>query len=116
MSERTSLGQFEQVVLTAVLALGDEAYGVTIHRHCEELMRPKGCQLGPVYVTLDRMEEKGLLSSWLSEPTAQRGGRKKRHYRLSPAGEEALGDAAAISRRLYEAVEKQWGDQRWSPA
>jgi DNA-binding PadR family transcriptional regulator len=116
MSKQSSLGQFEQVVLTAVLGLGDAAYGVTIHRRCEELMQPKGCQLGPVYVTLDRLEEKGLLQSLLSEPTAQRGGRKKRYYRLSPRGEEALGDAASISRRLYQAVEEQWGDQRWSQA
>lgn len=116
MAKQSSLGQFEQVVLTAVLGLGEEAYGVTIHRRAEELMRPKGCQLGPVYVTLDRLEEKGLLQSWMSEPTAQRGGRARRHYKLSPAGEEALGDAAAISRRLYEAVQDQWGDQRWSQA
>lgn len=108
MTERPSLGQFEQLVLTAILKLADGAYGVTIHRGVEELMAPRSCQLGAVYATLDRLEDKGLIESWLSEPTAQRGGRSRRHYRLSAAGAEALKDAAATSKRLYEAVE-QWG-------
>lgn len=116
MVRQSSLGQFEQVVLTAVAGLSEDAYGVTIHRRAEELIQPRGCQLGPVYVTLDRLEEKGLLQSWMSEPTAQRGGRARRHYRLSPAGEEALSDAAAISRRLYEAVQDRWGEHRWRQA
>jgi PadR family transcriptional regulator PadR len=111
-----SLGQFEQIVLTAALSLGDDAYGVTIHARVEELMRPRGCQLGAVYATLDRMEEKGLLVSRLSEPTAQRGGRKRRLYRLSPSGEEALGDAAVVARRVVSVVEEHWGAQKWSTA
>jgi PadR family transcriptional regulator PadR len=116
MIKPTSLGQFEQLVLTATLSLGDDAYGVTIHARVEELMRPRGCQLGAVYATLDRMEEKGLLVSRLSEPTTQRGGRKRRLYRLSPTGEEALGDAAAVARRVVSAVEEHWGAQKWSTA
>ncbi|MBO9670018.1 MAG: PadR family transcriptional regulator [Sphingobium sp.] len=116
MTDRPSLGQFEQLVLTAILKLADGAYGVTIHRGVEALMTPRSCQLGAVYATLDRLEDKGLIESWLSEPTAQRGGRARRHYRLSAEGAEALKDAAATSKRLYEAVEQQWGEMPWSPA
>jgi len=116
MDKPSPLGQFEQLVLTAILSLGDDAYGVTIHARAEELMRPRRCQLGAVYATLDRMEEKGLVVSRLSEPTAQRGGRKRRLYRLSPRGEEALGDSAAVARRVCEVVEEHWGEQQWKPA
>ncbi len=116
MTDRPSLGQFEQLVLTAILKLADDAYGVTIHRGAEELMAPRTCQLGAVYATLDRLEDKGLIESWLSEPTAQRGGRSRRHYRLSAEGADALREAAATSKRLYEAVEQRWGDKPWSLA
>jgi DNA-binding PadR family transcriptional regulator len=116
MSRPSPLGQFEQLVLAAILALGDDAYGVTIHARAEALMRPRGCQLGAVYATLDRMEEKGLIVSRLSDPTPQRGGRKRRLYRLSPRGEEALGDSAAIARRVVAVVEEHWGEQKWNLA
>ena len=59
MKKVDSLGQFEQLVLAAVLALGDDAYGVTIHAKIEELAHPKSVGLGAVYVTLDRLEDKG---------------------------------------------------------
>src|SRR5215831_8766911 len=82
MAAPDSLGQFEQLVLTAILSLRDDAYGVSIHSKVEELARPKSVALGAVYVTLDRLEDKGLVSSWLSDPTPERGGRAKRCYRL----------------------------------
>ena len=116
MTTKSSLGQFEQFVLTAILGLDDNAYGVTIHRAVEELMAPRRCQLGAVYATLDRMEDKGLLLSWLSEPTAERGGRTRRHYRLSGSGEQALREAATAARRICETVERQWGGMPWEPA
>ena len=83
-----SLGQFEQIILTAILSLRDEAYGVTIHEKAVQLAAPKRISLGAVYVTLDRLEDKGLISSWLSDPTPQRGGRSKRFYRLRPSANE----------------------------
>lgn len=116
MRSPPSLGQFEQLVLAAVLSLGDNAYGVTIHARVGDLMRPRGCQLGAVYSTLDRVEEKGFVVSRLSDPTAQRGGRKRRLYCLSPRGEEALGDAAAVARRLCAVVDAHWGAQTWDLA
>lgn len=115
MSEPISLGQFEQVVLTATLSLGETAYGVTIHARVEELSRPKRVAKGAVYATLDRMTDKGLLRSWLSDPRPERGGRSRRYYRLEPAGEQALREAAQAARRLCDAVEQSWGSGIWQP-
>jgi DNA-binding PadR family transcriptional regulator len=111
-----SLGQFEQLVLTAVLSLGENAYGVTIHSKVEQLIRPKRVLLGAVYVTLDRLEEKGLLSSRLTDPTPERGGRAKRCYRLESAGERALQESAITARRMWDVVSKAWSHRNWSEA
>ncbi len=100
MARTESCGQFEQLVLTAVLTLDDNAYGVTIHRKVEELSAPKSVTLGAIYVTLDRLEDKGFLSSWLTEPTAERGGRAKRCYKIESAGQTALKDAMQTARRM----------------
>lgn len=110
-----SLGQFEQVVLTAVLALGDNAYGVTIHAKVEELSRPKKVARGAVYATLDRMEDKKLIASWLSEPTPERGGRSRRHYRLEKSGQQALRESAKAARTLYETIAQSLGGLSWKP-
>jgi PadR family transcriptional regulator PadR len=111
MAKPDSLGQFEQLVLTAILALRDEAYGVTIHSKVEEMARPRPAALGAVYVTLDRLEDKGLVTSWLSEPTAERGGRAKRCYRLEALGERALEDSAVTAKRMWDAVAAVWGKE-----
>lgn len=116
MSEPTSLGQFEQVVLTAILSLGEDAYGVTIHARVEELSKPRRVVMGAVYATLDRMADKGLVRSRMSDPRPERGGRSRRYYRLQPAGEQALREAALTARRLYEAVERSWGSDVRKPA
>jgi DNA-binding PadR family transcriptional regulator len=115
-----SLGQFEQVVLTAILALEENAYGVTIHAKVEELSRPKKATRGAVYATLDRMEDKGLVASWLSDPTPERGGRSRRHYRLEKSGEKALREAAKTAQRLIQTIaqglgEKVLGGLAWKP-
>jgi len=104
-----SLGQFEQVVLTAVLALNDNAYGVTIHAKVEELSRPRKVTRGAVYATLDRMEDKGLIASWLSEPTRERGGRSRRHYRLEKWGQQALRESAKTAQRLFDVIAQNLG-------
>src|SRR5881296_3700294 len=90
MANADSLGQFEQLVLTAILSLREDAYGVTIHAKVGELAHPKAVSLGAVYVTLDRLEDKGMVSSWLSDPTPERGGRAKRCYRLDRPPSESL--------------------------
>jgi DNA-binding PadR family transcriptional regulator len=77
----------------------------------EELSAPKSVALGAVYATLDRLEDKGLVSSWLSDPTPERGGRSKRHYQLEPDGKRALRDSVQAARRICEAVAEIWGPE-----
>jgi DNA-binding PadR family transcriptional regulator len=110
MAKPDSLGQFEQLVLTAILMLREDAYGVTIHSKVEELAQPKKVSLGAIYVTLDRLEDKGLVASWLSDPTTARGGRAKRCYRLQALGERALHESAVTARRVWEGVAEAWGE------
>jgi PadR family transcriptional regulator PadR len=109
MGKADSLGQFEQLVLTAILTLREDAYGVTIHAKVEELSRPKAVSLGAVYVTLDRMEDKGYVASWLSDPTPERGGRAKRCYRLEAVGERALQESAVTAKRIWDTLSEIWG-------
>ncbi len=111
MSTPSSLGQFEQLVLTAILVLQDDAYGVTIHSKVQELAKPKSVSLGAIYVTLDRLEDKSLLSSWMSDPTPERGGRAKRCYKMKKAGERALQQSAATAKRMYDQVAHAWGKE-----
>lgn len=113
MVDSTSLGQFEQLVLTAILTLEENAYGVTIHARIEELAAPRKIKLGAVYATLDRLEDKRLIASWLSEPTKERGGRARRHYRLEKDGEAALRESAQTARRIYETIAARWGGLAW---
>ena len=111
MAHPVSIGQFEQLVMTAILSLGENAYGVTIHAQVEKLAQPKSVSLGAVYATLDRLEDKGLVSSWLSDPTPERGGRSKRHYQLEPDGKRALRESVLAARRICEAVAEIWGTE-----
>ncbi len=115
MKPAAPLGQFEQTVLTAVLILEDAAYGVTIHQKVTELAAPRAASLGAIYVTLDRLEDKGLVSSGLSDPAPARGGRAKRHYHLEAAGRRALQESTATAKRMCDAVAQVWGT-RWKPA
>src|SRR4030095_4073146 len=115
MARPESIGQFEHVVLAAVLALGEGAYGVTIHAKVEELISPRAVSLGAVYATLDRLEDKGLVASWLSDPTPERGGRSKRHYRLESSGERALRESVLTAKRICDTAAHAWGTRVWSP-
>lgn len=109
MTTPSTLGTFEQLVLSAILALGDDAYGVSIHAKVETLSQPKRPSIGAVYATLDRLEDKGLLSSRLSDPTPARGGRSKRFYRLEEAGKRALLEAVGTAQRLIDVVHQHLG-------
>jgi PadR family transcriptional regulator len=106
-----TLGQFEQLVLAAILSLREDAYGVTIHGKVADLAQPKKISVGAVYVTLDRLEDKGFLSSWLSDPTSERGGRAKRCYRVEAIGEQALQESAATAVRISEVITRVFGKQ-----
>jgi PadR family transcriptional regulator, regulatory protein PadR len=106
------IGQFEQLVLTAIMTLREDAYGVTIQAKVAELARPREVSLGAVYVTLDRMEDKGLVASWLTDPTPERGGRAKRCYRLEAVGERALQDSVVTAKRIWDELSEALG-KRW---
>jgi len=83
------LGDFEQLVLFGVLRLGDHAYGAAIRQEIHA-RSGRDVSINAVYTTLDRLESKGLLRSWVGEPTAERGGRRRKFYALRPAGMMAL--------------------------
>ena len=111
-----TVGQFEQYVLTAVLALREQAYGVTIHAKVAEFISPRDVSLGAVYATLDRLEDKGFVASWMSDPTPERGGRAKRHYKVEAAGERALRESAVAAKRVVDHLEQLWGGDAWHPS
>jgi DNA-binding PadR family transcriptional regulator len=87
-----ALGDFEQLVLLGVLRLGEAAYGAAIRQEIHA-RSGRDVSINAVYTTLDRLEGKGLLRSWIGEPTPQRGGRRRKFYALTPAGEAALRQA-----------------------
>jgi PadR family transcriptional regulator len=89
-----SLGDFEQLVLLALVRLGDEGYGVTVHNEIKRRAR-RDVTVAAVYKTLERLEKKGLAASEMGEPTSERGGRRKKFYRITPVGRRTL--KAAIS-------------------
>jgi DNA-binding PadR family transcriptional regulator len=101
--KRTYLGEFEEVVLLMVAILDGQAYGVTV---CGELEAQTGRQVtfGTVHNTLIRLEEKGFVSSYLGGATAERGGRRKRLFTLTPAGSRALQDIQQLRSQLWELV------------
>lgn len=93
------LGEFEEIVLLAVLRLGSNAYGVTIRQTVEEVAgRPTS--IGAIYTTLERLEQKGFVSSWQGESTPERGGRAKRYFKIEGAGMQALNEAELIRALL----------------
>ncbi|MGH9646396.1 MAG: PadR family transcriptional regulator [Bryobacteraceae bacterium] len=104
MPDLQTLGEFEQIVLLAILRLDENAYGVTIR---EEI---KACtdrepSPGALYVTLDRLEDKGLVRSRFGDPTPQRGGRAKRFFSVTAKGVESVAHAQRSYQRLMKGLE-----------
>jgi DNA-binding PadR family transcriptional regulator len=107
------LGEFEYILITTASALGENAYGVAIREQIEAVITRK-CSMGALYTTMDRLEEKGLLRTWVGEATPQRGGRGKRMARVT-----ALGVRAA--KEFYDAVLRvsrgaSWAEHRMESA
>jgi len=103
MSEPSQLGDLEELVLLAVLRFGEEGHGGLVRDYLDE-EAGRSVSASTVYVTLMRMEEKGLVRSWMGASTAVRGGRSKRHFALEPEGRAALEETRAVRRRLWEAA------------
>lgn len=101
---RRFLGELEQLVLIAVLRLGDDAYGMRIRREIEA-RTGRDVAIGAVYSALDRMERKGLVTSRVGEPEPTPGGRGRRVFRARPAGREALSASLGNLRNLLEGLD-----------
>jgi DNA-binding PadR family transcriptional regulator len=99
-----TLGSFEQLVLLAVLRVGEDAYGVPVQ---EEIERVTGRDVAPgaLYRALDRLEERGLVASGTGEPTTERGGRRRRTLAVTSEGARELADALAAVRGMADGLD-----------
>ena len=107
MFARDYLGEFEHLVLLALVRLKDRAYGVTIRQEIETRAN-RDVSVGAVYATLDRMEAKGYVVSSVGEPTKERGGRSKRFFHITLHGVRALNRTQLSLRRMTEGLEPLW--------
>lgn len=94
-----TLGSLEHVVLLAVMRLGNGAYGVTVRREIENTTG-RALSIGAAYATLVRLESKGFVKSYAGEPTAERGGRAKRYFRMTVDGKRALRSTRDAIRKM----------------
>lgn len=104
MARREHLGEFEQIVLLAVLRLDEDAYGVPIRSEIEK-RTGRSLTVGALYRTLDRLETKGYLSSSFSDPTPERGGRSKRYFSVRPLGLRTLQASRDALAAMWEGLE-----------
>src|ERR1044071_6520153 len=104
------LGDFEQLVLLGVLRLEllDSAYGAAIRQEIHA-RSARDVSINAVYTTLDRLERKGLVKSWVGDPTPERGGRRKKFYALRPAGVTALRQAYRAFTAMDDGLQHQLG-------
>lgn len=108
---RDSLGDFEQLLLLAILRCGDDAYGITIRDEIEN-RACRSASLGAIYTALDRLEQKKFVSSWTGGATAERGGRAKRFYRVEAAGHAALRESLTATKRMTAGIAQLLGGAR----
>ena len=99
-----ALGEFEQIVLLAILQTGDGVYGVPI---VEEIERRTGRHVAPaaVHITLRRLESKGLVTSWLGDPTPERGGKARRHVKITRTGLEGLRASRKVIDQMWQGLD-----------
>jgi len=103
MKIRGYLGEFELMLLLAIVHLGDEAYGIPISRELEQ-HRGKDVSLGSVYAALERLESKRLVSSSLGDPTPERGGKAKRFFRITKEGLRQVHETRRVLTKLWQAI------------
>jgi DNA-binding PadR family transcriptional regulator len=107
---RALLTDLELMILLAVMRIGDEAYGVTITREIEAITG-RGVAVAVVYATLDRLQARGLVASSVGDPTAERGGRAKRFFRVTSKGLRAARDTQAALTALWSGVPELRGGE-----
>ena len=105
------LGEFEQLVLLALIRLGEGAYGMAVRREIET-RADRDVSIGAVYATLDRLEEKGLVKSRLGEASDARGGRAKKCFSITAAGARALEKSQQAFRQMLEGLPARWNPAR----
>jgi len=98
-----SIGEFEEIVLLTVAILCEKAYGISIKQEIETRLGRK-VSVGAMRTALDRLEKKGFLKSEFGEATAKRGGKRKRFFKVTPAGKKALDENMETRRKLWEAI------------
>jgi len=103
------LGEFEQIVMLALVRLGPEAYGAVI---CQEIEKRgnRGVSVSAVHTTLERLEQKGLVKSRIGDPTPQRGGKRKRHYEVAALGMKSLQASYRSLRNMADGIEHLLGE------
>jgi DNA-binding PadR family transcriptional regulator len=101
-----NLGEFEHVVMLAILRLGDEAYAIPIREELEE-KTGRAVARGALYTALERLEAKGCLRSRMSEPLPERGGRSRRYFTVTPTGLAAIRDSRRSLLRLWQGLENR---------
>lgn len=108
MTDRSYLGEFELMILLAIIRLGDEAYGVPISRELET-QRGRSVSVGSVYAALERLEGKGLVVSNLGDPTPERGGKAKRYFRITKEGLQQVRETRRVLQKLWRNLPKLQG-------
>jgi PadR family transcriptional regulator PadR len=105
MAEQTILGELEQLVLLAILRLGDGAYAVAIR---EEIKRQTRFDLsrGSIYVTLERLERKEYVTSWFADPTPERGGKAKRYFKAEAVAMRELRNCRKALLKMWEGLDQ----------
>ncbi|NIR50309.1 PadR family transcriptional regulator [candidate division KSB1 bacterium] len=101
--KRTNLGEFEELVLLTVAALYNSAYGVAIREEIEKQTDRK-LSISAIHSVLHRLEKKGFVNSWMGGATASRGGRRKRFFRITSSGKEALIEIRQIREKLWALI------------
>jgi len=107
MAKRDYLGEFEHIVILALLCLGDRAYGVSVRREIERRTR-REVSIGAIYATLERLETKGYVKSALGEPTPERGGRSKRFFSVTARGVSAVHQTHRAIRNMTRGLDLVW--------
>jgi PadR family transcriptional regulator PadR len=111
MGKGEFLGEFEQLVLLALLRLGDDGYGMAVRREIESRAN-RDVSIGAVYATLDRLEEKGLVKGKVGDALEVRGGRARKCFTITGAGARALDKSQQAVRQMLDGLPARWNPTR----
>lgn len=103
-----NLGELEQLVLLALIRLGDDAYGVNVHQEIQQ-RTGRDMSFATIYTTLGRLETKGFADSVMGDPTPERGGRAKKYFAITSSGKQALQQSLNALRTMARGLDAKWG-------